>query len=59
VEEEIRRVVGVAVGVKITDAEVAALADWYANLARSVAEFPAPDLKAVEPPLRSIAGPKA
>jgi hypothetical protein len=43
----------------ISDEEAEALATWYANLSRAVAEFPAADLKDVEPPLRSIAGPKA
>ncbi len=52
-EAEVRRVVGVA----LSDAEVQALATYYANLARSVAAFPAEDLKRIEPPLRSIPGP--
>ena len=51
--DEVRRVVGV----ELTDAEVEALATYYANLARSVAAFPAEDLKRTEPPLRSIPGP--
>ncbi len=53
--EEARRILGVGV----SDEDAAALATWYANLSRSVAAFPAADLKDVEPPLRSIAGPKA
>lgn len=40
------------------DDEVArALAEWYATLARGVAAFPEADLRVVEPPLRSTAGP--
>jgi hypothetical protein len=46
------------VGVELTDEEASALANWYANLARSVAAFPGADLKQVEPPLRSIPGPR-
>jgi cytochrome c553 len=52
-EDEVRRVVGVA----LSDAEVEALAAYYATLARSVAAFPADDLRRTEPPLRSIPGP--
>jgi len=51
--EEVRRIVGV----ELSDAEVEALATYYANLARSVAAFPADDLRRTEPPLRSIPGP--
>jgi cytochrome c553 len=51
--EEVRRIVGV----ELSDAEVEALAAWYANLARGVAAFPAEDLKWTEPPLRSVPGP--
>jgi hypothetical protein len=47
------------VGVELSEAEAQALAESYAGLARNVARFPAADLKAVEPPLRSIAGPRA
>jgi hypothetical protein len=53
--EDLRRIVGD----RLTSQEAEALATWYANLARSVAAFPTADLKDVEPPLRSIAGPKA
>jgi hypothetical protein len=45
------------IGVALSDQEAAALADWYADIARAVAEFPQADLKAVEPPLRSTPGP--
>jgi hypothetical protein len=41
-----------------TDAEVATLVEWYAATARAVASFPADDLRAVEPPLRSTPGPR-
>jgi len=51
--EEIRRVVGG--GVSVTEA--AALADWYAGLARLVAAFPTEEVDFVEPPLRSLPGP--
>ena len=51
--EEVRQIVGV----ELSDTEAEALAAWYANLARSVAAFPAEDLKRIEPPLRSIPGP--
>jgi cytochrome c553 len=53
--EAVRQVVGA----ELSDAEAAALADWYAALARGVAAFPQADLKAVEPPLRSTPGPPA
>jgi hypothetical protein len=53
--EEMRHIVGA----DLSDAEAEALAAWYANLARSVAAFPADDLKRVEPPLRSLPGPVA
>jgi len=53
VDEEIRRLLGA----DASDAEVAALVDWYTAQAKFVAAFPADDLKLVEPPLRSIAGP--
>jgi hypothetical protein len=52
--EEVKRVVASA-----TDEEAAALVTWYANLSAAVAQFPASELKDVEPPLRSIGGPKA
>jgi hypothetical protein len=45
------------VGSDLTDEEVAALVDWYTNLARAVAAFPEAALKGVEPPLRSVPGP--
>ena len=45
------------VGVELSDAEAEALATYYTNLARSVAAFPAEDLRRTEPPLRSIPGP--
>jgi len=42
------------------DADAArALVDWYAPIARGIAAFPEAELRAVEPPLRSTAGPKA
>ena len=47
------------VGVELSEQEAAALVDWYTVLARGVANFPQADLKAVEPPLRSIPGPPA
>jgi hypothetical protein len=50
---EVRRVIGVP----LPDEDVAALAAVYASLSRNVASFPAHDLQAVEPPLRSIPGP--
>ena len=53
--EAVRQVVGA----ELSDAEAAALANWYADLARGVAAFPQADLKAVEPPLRSTPGPQA
>jgi hypothetical protein len=42
---------------RIAEEDAAALATWYAALARGVAAFPAADLKDVEPPLRSVPGP--
>jgi hypothetical protein len=53
VDEEIRRVI-VA---DLSQPELQALVDWYTAQARLVAAFPADDLKAVEPPLRSLPGP--
>jgi hypothetical protein len=47
------------VGVDVDDAAAAALIEWYANLTRGLTAFPEADLKSVEPPLRSIAGPTA
>ena len=43
----------------VSDEEAEALVGWYANLARGVAAFAEVDLKWVEPPLRSIAGPRS
>ena len=51
--DEVRRIVGV----ELSQTEAEELATYYANLARSVAAFPAQDLKRTEPPLRSIPGP--
>ena len=48
-----------ALGPNLSEEEAAALAEWYRNLALAVAAFPEADLKGVEPPLRSIAGPRA
>jgi hypothetical protein len=45
------------VGVELSDQAAEALVNWYAGFARGVAAFPADDLKRVEPPLRSVAGP--
>ena len=45
------------IGVALSDEEAAALADWYADISRRVAEFPQAELKSVEPPLRSTPGP--
>jgi hypothetical protein len=47
------------VGVELSEQAVQALVNWYAGFARGVAAFPAADLRRVEPPLRSIAGPLA
>jgi hypothetical protein len=43
----------------VDDAAARALVDWYASIARGVAAFPEAELRGVEPPLRSTAGPKA
>jgi hypothetical protein len=53
VDEEIRRLIGADLSLQ----ELQALIDWYTAQAKLVAGFPADDLKEVEPPLRSIAGP--
>jgi hypothetical protein len=45
------------IDLQLSEAEAQALAEWYAALAARVAEFPLADLKAVEPPLRSVPGP--
>jgi hypothetical protein len=47
------------VGTVLSDQEAEVLVAWYANLARGVASFPLDELKGVEPPLRSVAGPPA
>lgn len=52
--EDVRRIVGDG----ITLDEAGVLADWYANLARGVANFPFQEIKAIEPPLRSTPGPE-
>ena len=46
------------IGAELTDQEVSALVQGYATLALSVAAFPGADLKRVEPPLRSVPGPR-
>jgi hypothetical protein len=48
-----------AVGGGVSDAEAEALAAYYTTLARAVAAFPTEQLRDVEPPLRSTAGPRA
>ena len=53
--EAVRRIVGEKVSVD----EAEAIVGWYANLARGVAAFSEVDLKWVEPPLRSVAGPRS
>jgi hypothetical protein len=45
-------------GVDFDELEAAALIDWYANLSRGVVAFPEAELRSVEPPLRSTAGPR-
>ena len=47
------------VGVELSDQEAAALADWYANLVTSLAVLPQAELKELEPPLRSVPGPRS
>jgi hypothetical protein len=42
---------------EVDDQASAALVEWYANLARGIAEFPESKLRTVEPPLRSTPGP--
>ena len=42
----------------LSDAEAGGLAEWYAAPARAVAGFPESDLQRVEPPLRSVPGPR-
>jgi hypothetical protein len=39
---------------RLTDADAEALAATYAALVRAVAAFPYPELRQVEPPLRSV-----
>ena len=45
------------VGGELTEQEALALSEWYAGQAKLLAAFPTADVKAVEPPLRSIPGP--
>ena len=54
---EIERVRGI-VGAHVTDEQAQALTTYYANLAQAVAAFATDELRQVEPPLRSIAGPR-
>jgi len=54
-EETVREIVGG----ELSDTEAKALLASYAALARAVATFPQTELKDVEPPLRSVAGPLA
>jgi hypothetical protein len=52
--EDVRRIVGEAV----TDAEAAALLEWYAALTRGLEAFPKVEMNPLEPPLRSTPGPR-
>jgi hypothetical protein len=58
-EQHEKRRVQEIVGDQITDDEVDALLGTSAALSRSIAGFPFAELRAVEPPLRSLAGPLA
>jgi hypothetical protein len=57
VDQQIVEMVQRVVGPKVTDDEARALAEWYANLGRGLANFPEKDMKGIEPPLRSTPGP--
>jgi hypothetical protein len=46
-------------GVDVDDPTAAALIEWYTNLSRGLVAFPEAELRGVEPPLRSTAGPAA
>src|SRR5689334_23275897 len=46
------------IGTPLTDLEAQGLADWYAALSTSLADFPHADLEATGPPLRSTPGPR-
>jgi hypothetical protein len=52
--DEVRR----RLGEHASDAEIVAVAEWYATLAHEVARFPYADLRIVEPPLHFIPGPR-
>lgn len=54
-----RDVVRQIVGGGVSDDAAGVLLETYGNLSRAVAAFPAADLKAVEPALRSMPGPLA
>ncbi len=45
------------VGTNVTDEHAQTLATYYASLSQAVAAFATDELRAVEPPLRSIPGP--
>jgi hypothetical protein len=47
------------VGGGVSESEAAALAAYYATLAKAVAAFSTAELRDVEPPLRSVPGPLA
>lgn len=42
---------------EVDDQAARALIEWYASLARGIVAFPESELRTVEPPLRSLAGP--
>ncbi|HEY3063417.1 MAG TPA: hypothetical protein VGL99_30980 [Chloroflexota bacterium] len=47
------------VGPEVSDEQAQALATYYANLSQTVAAFATDELRALEPPLRSIPGPRS
>ena len=53
--ERVRRLVGA----NVTDEQVRALTSYHETLAQAVAAFATAELRAVEPPLRSVPGPRS
>jgi hypothetical protein len=46
------------IGTPLSDTEATALIDWYRGVSAAVAAYPEADLRNVEPPLRSMPGPR-
>ena len=58
-ERELVQYVHQVIGAELSAAQADALAAYYAGLSQAVATFAADQLRAFEPPLRSVPGPTA